>query len=376
MRIHGKERMQFGPEYLIPSPFDSRVLLWESPGGGRGGDGERGRPDRDFPRRLRRPARGPPRSRTRGDAAGDRQGEAVASFGCLSRGRGTEDPARCPAPPRRRDCGADPAGPPRGDPGAVRVARDRDWRRRIVDMADGERSEDYARRLAALRERRGVGLPKARELMKNPSVYGAMMVNLGHADTMVAGLTQHYPETIRPALQIVRMREEVRRVAGVYLMVFRNEIKFFADATVNIDPSAEDLADIAIQTAEVARRFHVEPRVAMLSFSNFGSAPHERSNKVRAAVEILRERAPELVADGEMQGGHRRGRRSASGDLPVLAARPRRECADLPEPRSRECSLQAAAASRRRRSDRSHRHRSPAGVPSMCCSAAPRWRRS
>ena len=171
----------------------------------------------------------------------------------------------------------------------------------MVDITDSERCDEYARRLVEIRQRRGVGPAKARELMKNPSVYGAMMVNLGHADTMVAGVTQHYPETIRPALQIVRMRDDVRRVAGVYLMVFPNEIKFFADATVNIDPSAEDLADIAIQTAEVARRFNVEPRVAMLSFSNFGSAPHERSNKVREAVEILRERAPDLVADGEMQ---------------------------------------------------------------------------
>ena len=131
-------------------------------------------------------------------------------------------------------------------------------------------------------------------------MFGSMMVHRGDADAMVAGLTQHYPETIRPALQVIRVKTGAQ-VAGVYMMVFKNDIKFFADTTVIIEPSAEALADIAIQTAEVAKRFNVEPRIAMLSFSNFGSTRHPLSEKVRQATEMVRKRAPELEVDGEMQ---------------------------------------------------------------------------
>jgi malate dehydrogenase (oxaloacetate-decarboxylating)(NADP+) len=131
-------------------------------------------------------------------------------------------------------------------------------------------------------------------------MFGSMMVNLGDADAMVAGISQHYPDTIRPALQVIRVKTDAR-VAGVYMMVFQNDIKFFADTTVTIDPTPEDLAKIAIEAAEVARRFNVEPRVAMLSFSNFGSTKHPLVDKVRRAVELVREQNPGLTVDGEMQ---------------------------------------------------------------------------
>ena len=301
MRAHGKERMSFGPEYLIPSPFDSRVLLWEAPAVAKAamecGVARIQIDLEQYGARLE--------SRLGLEREVMRQviGRAKRAARSVVFPEG-EEPKILRASQRLLDDGiAEPIllGRPQVIRDACETLGIEINGARVVDITDSERCDEYARRLVEIRQRRGVGPAKARELMKNPSVYGAMMVNLGHADTMVAGLTQHYPETIRPALQIVRMRDDVRRVAGVYLMVFANEIKFFADATVNIDPSADDLADIAIQTAEVARRFNVEPRVAMLSFSNFGSAPHERSNKVREAVQILRERAPDLIADGEMQ---------------------------------------------------------------------------
>ena len=301
MRAHGKERMQFGPEYLIPSPFDSRVLLWEAPAVARAAmESGVARIERDLDhyeaelearlglgREVMRQMIG--RSKRAPRSVVFPEGEEPKILRASQRllDEGIAKPILLGNPQlieeRCAELGVDFSGV------------------EVVDITEPARARDYASHLVALRQRRGVGPAKARELIKNPSIFGAMMVNLGHADTMVAGLTQHYPETIRPALQIVRMREGVRRVAGVYLMVFPNDIKFFADATVNIDPSPEDLADIAIQTAEVARRFDVEPRVAMLSFSTFGSAPHERSVKGRRAVEILRERAPDLIADGEMQ---------------------------------------------------------------------------
>jgi malate dehydrogenase (oxaloacetate-decarboxylating)(NADP+) len=126
-------------------------------------------------------------------------------------------------------------------------------------------------------------------------------VRRGDADGMVAGITRHYPETIRPALQIINLRPGVNRVSGLYALIINRKIYLLADTTVNIEPSSEDLAEITLLAAERARRFGVEPRAALLSFSNFGSVRHPLSEKVRRAVEILHERAPELIVDGEMQ---------------------------------------------------------------------------
>jgi malate dehydrogenase (oxaloacetate-decarboxylating)(NADP+) len=171
----------------------------------------------------------------------------------------------------------------------------------IVDPSRSERRDSYAEALFSLRQRKGVTRAEALDLLRNPTAFAAMMVRSGDADALVAGICQHYPDTLRPALQIIGTRDDVRRVAGLYMMIVKDQIYFFADTTVNIEPSAEDLAEIAILSAEVARRFHVEPRIAMLSFSNFGSVRHPLADKVRRAVDIVRQRAPELMVDGEMQ---------------------------------------------------------------------------
>jgi malate dehydrogenase (oxaloacetate-decarboxylating)(NADP+) len=128
-----------------------------------------------------------------------------------------------------------------------------------------------------------------------------MMVHMGDADGMVSGLTYHYPETIRPALQIIQMMPGVSRVSGLYIILTPDDVFFFADTTVNINPTAEQLVDIALCTADIARRFDIVPRIAMLSFSNFGSNPDEMSKKVQKAVEILHRDHPDLIVDGEMQ---------------------------------------------------------------------------
>jgi malate dehydrogenase (oxaloacetate-decarboxylating)(NADP+) len=138
-------------------------------------------------------------------------------------------------------------------------------------------------------------------MLLNPIAFGAMMVRRGDADGMVAGITHHYPETIRPALQVVNLRPGVSRVSGLYMLLINRQVYFFADATVNIEPTAEDLAEITLLAAERARSFDIEPRVALLSFSNFGSARHPLSDKVRRAVELVHQRAPDLLVDGEMQ---------------------------------------------------------------------------
>jgi malate dehydrogenase (oxaloacetate-decarboxylating)(NADP+) len=143
---------------------------------------------------------------------------------------------------------------------------------------------------------------EAEQALLNHTTFGCVMVRLGEADALIGGLTTHYPDTIRPALQVIEVRPELCRVAGVYVLITpKGDIYFLADATVIIEPTADDLAEIAIMAAEKARRFSQEPRVAMLSFSNFGSTHHPLSDKIRHAVDLVRQRAPGLMIDGEMQ---------------------------------------------------------------------------
>ncbi len=172
----------------------------------------------------------------------------------------------------------------------------------IVEPKRFARLEEYTEEFYSLRHRKGITRTEAEQTILNPTTFGSMMVRLGDADALIGGLTTHYPDTIRPALQVIDVRPELRRVAGVYVMITKKgDIYFLADATVNIEPTAEDLAEIAIMAAEKARRFNQEPRVAMLSFSNFGSTRHALSDKVRRAVELVRQKAPGLMIDGEMQ---------------------------------------------------------------------------
>ena len=171
----------------------------------------------------------------------------------------------------------------------------------IVDPAESEVREQYVQELFRLRQRRGVTLNAARGLINDHNVYGSMMVHLGDADAIVSGITQHFPDTIRPALQIIRMREGLHRVSGCYAMITRKgEVYFLADTSVNIEPTAEDLVEIALCTAQMARRFNVTPRVAMLSFASFGGVDHPICTKVRKAVELLHYADPTLIVDGEI----------------------------------------------------------------------------
>jgi malate dehydrogenase (oxaloacetate-decarboxylating)(NADP+) len=171
----------------------------------------------------------------------------------------------------------------------------------VVDVGRYPKFEEYAQRLAELRARRGVTLTDARRILNSRNYFAMMMVEQGDADGVIAGLHAYYPATIRPALQIVKTRPGVKQVSGAYLLMFKNRVVILADTTVNIDPDAEQLAEIAAQTAETAKRFNLEPRIAMISFSNFGSTRHPDSEKVQEAVQILKRRRPDLIVEGEMQ---------------------------------------------------------------------------
>ena len=171
----------------------------------------------------------------------------------------------------------------------------------MLNPADSLKHSAYAHEYLELRCRRGSPPPAPSRFMNRRIHFGMMMVRRGDADGLVAGLTAPYPDTIRPALQILGIRPDVRRATGMYMMLLKNDVKFFADATMNIDPDAETLADTAIQVADAARAFEVSPRIAMISFSNFGSAPHPESIEGRRAVEIVRKLRPDLEIDGEVQ---------------------------------------------------------------------------
>ncbi|TWJ18351.1 NADP-dependent malic enzyme [Geobacter argillaceus] len=173
----------------------------------------------------------------------------------------------------------------------------------IIDPANSEKSEAYAAELFQLRQRKGLTLSEAKRLItrKSRTHFGCMMVRQGDADTLLAGIDSNYAETIRPALQVIGKQEGLSSVHGLYMMVFKNGIYFLADTTVRIDPSSEELAETAILTAEKARMLEIEPSVAMLSISNFGSVRHPQADRVRRAVEIVKQREPGLAIDGEMQ---------------------------------------------------------------------------
>lgn len=164
-----------------------------------------------------------------------------------------------------------------------------------------EERESFAQIFFEKRKRKGITLAVARALMKQPNYFGSMLVELGHADGLLSGMAQSYPEAIRPALHVIGAKPGVK-LAGIYMVITKKKVFWFSDTTVNIDPTAEELAEIAIETAKFSKDFTgVEPRVAMLSFSNFGSNDHFHANKVRHATEIVRSKMPGLCIDGEMQ---------------------------------------------------------------------------
>jgi malate dehydrogenase (oxaloacetate-decarboxylating)(NADP+) len=172
----------------------------------------------------------------------------------------------------------------------------------IVDLDDPTGHAQYVDELMRLRQRKGVTRTEAEGLLTNGDIFGALMVQLNQADALLTGMTAHYSDAIRSLLQVIPLKPGVGKASGLYLATTpRGKLYFLADCAVNIEPSAEDLAEIAICAADTARRFDIEPRVALLSYSNFGSSRHASSERVREAVEIIRQRCPGLMVDGEMQ---------------------------------------------------------------------------
>lgn len=161
--------------------------------------------------------------------------------------------------------------------------------------------KEYGEILYQKRKRKGFNRFEAEMSMKRRNYFGSMMVDQGDADALISGLQRKYRDTIKPALQIVGVEEGVKKVAGMYILLTKKGPVFCSDTTVNLNPNSQDLVDITLLTAEAVKKFNVQPRIAMLSYSNFGSFSNEETNKVRDAVSYLHKHHPEIIVDGEIQ---------------------------------------------------------------------------
>jgi len=300
-RAYGIEKLKFGPDYLIPKPFDPRVLLWVAPAvawaavasgiAGRIIDVEEYRAQLDA--RL-----GPERQVMRGLIARVQQDPPSVVF------PEGDDPRILRAARIIADEGI--ARPILlGDLDAIRrQADDASLTLEDIELMNPRTAPDrdkMAEELWQLRRRRGITLREAKERVLDPIYYGLLLLRAGRTDAVLAGEEIDYPDSIRPALEVIGVEPGRKHVSGIYMMIVRQQTFFFADATVNIDPDATTLAEIATATAKFVQRLGIEPRVAMLSFSNFGSVKHPAAAKVQQAVALLHERVPELQVDGEMQ---------------------------------------------------------------------------
>ncbi len=300
LKAYGLDYLHFGKDYLIPKPLDPRVLTWVAPAVAKAAmetGVARKRIDLEtYPDQLRarqglgmtvmrhviRQAQNNPKRVVL--AQGEHPKMIRAAYALVQ--EGIADPILIGSPEAIHN-----------EINSLKLA----FKPTIIDPNRCEKIELYAQRLFELRQRKGVTLTTARQLICRPNYLAPMMVEMGDADAAVSGLTASYPEVLRPALQVLGTAEDVNIVSGVYLMIVREKVYFFTDTTVNVDPTAEELADIAIDAAKVAKTFNIEPRIALISFSNFGSARYPQSEKVKQAVELIKARRPDLVVDGEMQ---------------------------------------------------------------------------
>jgi len=300
-RAYGGEKFRYGREYIIPKPLDPRVLLWVAPAVAKAAmDGGVARVKIDLDEYRERLKKMQSRSH---QVMGNIFSKAKKKLAKVVFAEGNHPKILQAAQILREEAICEPIllGPVDQIKKAIGDLH--------LDDLDGvqiiapEESPDYEKyvdRLWNLRQRRGTTHEEARRKLRFRNYFGSMMVELGDADGLVTGLTTGYADAIRPPLEVVKTRVG-KIAAGVYIVVTKNDFKFFADCTVNIDPSADALAEIAIATADLARYFDVTPRVAMLSYSSFGSAAGSSPKKMREATELVRQRRPDLEIDGEIQ---------------------------------------------------------------------------
>jgi malate dehydrogenase (oxaloacetate-decarboxylating)(NADP+) len=302
LNAYGNRNIRFGPDYIIPKPFDPRVLLWEAPAVAKAAmeSGVAREPISDFQKYY---------DALEARLGGSRQVMRVFIHKAQSSPKrivfpeGEEEKILRAAQIILDEHIAEPILLGRKsiileklktynlDLGAIK----------IISPTKSELIQSYVLELYEMRKRKGITVSDATVYLRNPKVFASMMVHMGDADGLVSGITQHFPETVRPALQIIKPMKGVQTVTGVYMLIFKNHTFFIADPVINIDPTSEQLSEIAILAAQTARSYDFEPRVAMLSFSNFGSTKHPLTEKMQKAAELVRQKAPWIPIDGEMQ---------------------------------------------------------------------------
>ena len=298
------EQIQFGPEYIIPKPFDARVLIWEASAVAAAAveEGVAGISSNDFSYEgyreelearlgltrsiMRRVINQAKRSKKRiVFCEGEDPTIIKAASQCIS--EGICEPILLGNIDRI---------------GAVKEELGLAFECEEIDVRyDPRRRGTYAEELHKIRSRKGVTLEDANRLMKNSTYFAPMMVHMGDADGYLGGVSHNYPDIVKPCLQIIGPEKDSHRIVGMYMMTVNGDLMFIGDATINIYPDSRTLAEIAVQTAKVARRFGVKPRVAMLSFSNFGTSSEMRTDRVEEAISIARELDPDLIIDGPMK---------------------------------------------------------------------------
>ncbi|GAB1350412.1 NADP-dependent malic enzyme [Ignavibacteriales bacterium] len=305
-RAYEGQELEYGTEYIVPKPFDTRVLTWVAPAVAKAAmeTGVARKPIANFDaykeqllERLgvsqeivRRTIHMAQRLKTGSLVFSEGNNPKILRAAQIIKDMDIANPILIGNPdeilPMMEEHSVDPTG------------------LEIVSPLNWEKSETYIDEFYKHRQRKGITREEAKRLLtrhRHKNYFAAMMVRMGDADAMIAGMTSHYPETIRPALEVLDLQPGVSRVSGMYILIIKGKVYFFADTTVNVDPNPEELAEIAILSARTVKRFDIEPRVAMLSFSNFGSAPSASSNKVKKATEIVKRLAPDILVEGEMQ---------------------------------------------------------------------------
>ncbi len=301
LKAYGDEPLQFGPEYILPKPVDPRVLFEVAPAVAKAAmesGAARDEVDLEEYRNELEARVGKSREMMRivvNKAKQDPKRIALAEG---------EDEKMIRAAYQLSEQGiADPVLLGDADAIAGTVADlGLDYEATVVDPTTGEYDE-YADRLHELRKRNGITRSEAGDLIRNNTDYlGSVMVDQGDADAMLTGLTHHYPSALRPPLQVIGTADDAEYVSGVYMLTIGNRVVFFADVTVNRETDADVLAETTRHTADLARQFNVDPRAALLSYSNFGSVDDETTQAPREAAAMLRDDpAVDFPVDGEMQ---------------------------------------------------------------------------
>jgi malate dehydrogenase (oxaloacetate-decarboxylating)(NADP+) len=302
-KAYAGEEIKFGRSYLIPKPFDPRVLLHVAPAVAQAAmdSGVARRPIEDMDKYLERL-----------EAMQGRSKEIMRTL--INKAKANPKRIVFPEGEEEKILRAAQVIIDEGIATPILLGDEAEIRARIeelnldlngiqiIDPDKADNLEEYIDALFAMRQRKGVTRAEAKRMIKKQrNYYGAMMLNQGDADTLLSGINHHYPETIRPALEIIGKKDGLSKVHGAYMMVTKKNVVFFADTTVTIEPTAEELAECAVLTAEKARQFDFEPKVAMLSFSNFGSAIHPLTTKVKKATALVKQQEPDLIVDGEIQ---------------------------------------------------------------------------